>query len=83
VTTWINTRRHRPGSDILVIVTIDIGQPAPGRTQLHVWVDADVAEWLRLRAFMERRSRNKIVEAILRDERARKDTHPNPLAVWP
>lgn len=41
------------------------------RTQIHIWVDSDVAEWLRDRAHNERRSKGKTVEAILRDERVR------------
>jgi len=41
------------------------------RAQLHVWVDVEVAAWLRQRAHDERRSRGRAVEAILIHEQQR------------
>lgn len=42
----------------------------PGRIQIHVWLDEDVAEWLRTEAFHRRTSRGKTVEGFLRAIRA-------------
>jgi hypothetical protein len=38
------------------------------RKQIHIWVDSDIAEYVRERAHRERRSRGKTVEGILRAE---------------
>lgn len=37
------------------------------RVQLHVWVDADVAEWVWEQSVVARVSRGKIVEGFLRE----------------
>jgi len=56
----------------MVCMTSDTGSFPTGtkRVQLHVWVDSDIAEYVRERAFRERRSRGKTVESILRAEKA-------------
>jgi len=50
-------------------------QQGTKRVQLHVWVDEDIAEWIRGRAYRERRSRGKTVESILRAEKAMEVPH--------